>query len=393
MKSGRWLGRLADRPSYDAPPPRSRDRSAARDDDRDYDIVIGDGLLDSAGARIATLFPGRNAVIITDETVNDLHGERLRAGLLEAGMEDILTIAVPPGETSKSFSMLETVVDRILSDTFERGDVVIGFGGGVVGDLAGFVAGIVRRGMGFVQLPTTLLAQVDSSVGGKTGINSPHGKNLVGLFNQPALVIADTALLDTLSPRETRAGYAEVVKYGLIDRPDFFDWLEANGEALIAGDGAARAHAVAVSCEAKAAVVAADEREAGVRALLNLGHTFGHALEKAVAYDAERLVHGEGVAIGMVLAHRFSHAMNHCGPEPAERVEAHLTRLGLPTRIAAIPGPAPDVETLMAAIARDKKVAGGKLTFILTRGLGESFIADDVPPEAVRRFLEGELAR
>ena len=360
---------------------------------RDYDIVIGDGLVDEAGARIATLFPGRNAVVVTDETVDALHGERLRASLRDAGM-DVRTVCVPPGETSKSYAMLERVCDTVLADAaIERRDVVVAFGGGVVGDLAGFAAGVLRRGMGFVQVPTSLLAQVDSSVGGKTGINSPHGKNLVGLFHQPALVLADTGLLDTLSEREMRAGYAEVVKYGLIDRPDFFHWLEANGAALLAGDGQARAHAVAVSCEAKAAVVAADEREGGVRALLNLGHTFGHALEKAVAYDATRLVHGEAVSIGMAMAHRFSHASNLCGPEAVERVEAHLASVGLPTRVSQVPGPAIDVDTLMAAIARDKKVEGGRLTFILTRGLGESFIARDVAPERVRAFLDGERRR
>ena len=360
---------------------------------RDYDIVIGDGLVDEAGARIATLFPGRNAVVVTDETVDALHGERLRASLRDAGM-DVRTVCVPPGETSKSYAMLERVCDTVLADAaIERRDVVVAFGGGVVGDLAGFAAGVLRRGMGFVQVPTSLLAQVDSSVGGKTGINSPHGKNLVGLFHQPALVLADTGLLDTLSEREMRAGYAEVVKYGLIDRPDFFHWLEANGAALLAGDGPARAHAVAVSCEAKAAVVAADEREGGVRALLNLGHTFGHALEKAVAYDATRLVHGEAVSIGMAMAHRFSHASNLCGPEAVERVEAHLASVGLPTRVSQVPGPAIDVDTLMAAIARDKKVEGGRLTFILTRGLGESFIARDVAPERVRAFLDGERRR
>ena len=360
---------------------------------RDYDIVIGDGVLDEAGRRVTALFPGRRAVIVTDETVRAHHGDRLCASFHAAGIET-LTIAVPPGETSKSYAALERVCEAILADpSIERRDVVIGFGGGVVGDLAGFVAGIVRRGMGFVQIPTTLLAQVDSSVGGKTGINSAHGKNLIGLFNQPALVLADTALLDTLAPRQMRAGYAEIVKYGLIDRPDFFHWLEANGAALVAGDATARGHAVAVSCEAKAAVVAADEREAGVRALLNLGHTFGHALEAAVGYDAARLVHGEGVAIGMALAHRFSHASNLCGPDAPARVDAHLRSVGLPTTIAEIPGDALDPDTLMAAIARDKKVEGGTLTFILTRGLGESFIARDVSPDRVRAFLVDELAR
>jgi 3-dehydroquinate synthase len=262
----------------------------------------------------------------------------------------------------------------------------------VIGDLTGFAAGIVRRGSRFIQIPTSLLAQVDSSVGGKTGINSPHGKNLIGVFHQPDLVLADTDVLDTLSPREFRAGYAEVAKYGLIDKPEFFDWLERNWQAVFAG-GAARIEAIAASCQAKADVVAADEREHGLRALLNLGHTFGHALEAATEYDSRRLVHGEGVAIGMVLAHAFSARMNLASPDDARRVEAHLKGVGLPTRMADIPGDLPPAERLMEAIAQDKKVKGGKLTFILTRGIGQSFVADDVPASEVLAFLKEKHPR
>jgi 3-dehydroquinate synthase len=282
--------------------------------------------------------------------------------------------------------MLERVVEGLIAAKLERNDLVIAFGGGVIGDLAGFAAGIARRGMPFVQIPTSLLAQVDSSVGGKTGINSPQGKNLVGLFNQPRLVLADTDVLDTLPAREFRAGYAEVAKYGLIDRPDFFAWLEQNWREVFAG-GAARTEAIAQSCRSKADVVARDEFETGDRALLNLGHTFGHALEAATAYDSARLVHGEGVAIGMALAHRFSTRMNLASPDAAARVEAHLRDVGLPWRMADIPGPLPPAEKLLDYIAQDKKVSRGALTFILTHGIGQSFIARDVPQSEVLGFL------
>ena len=358
--------------------------------ERSYDIVIGDNLLLEAGPRIAAMFPDARCVIVTDENVDAAHGDTLRSSLTDAGLSHSF-IVVAPGEKSKSFETLEFVVDKILAAGMERGDVLLAFGGGVVGDLAGFAAGIVRRGMPFVQLPTSLLAQVDSSVGGKTGINSPRGKNLVGLFNQPALVLADTSVLDTLSKREMRAGYAEVAKYGLIDQPEFFAWLENNFEAVFAG-GEARRYAVATSCRAKAAVVKADELESGSRALLNLGHTFGHAIEAAVQYDSERLVHGEGVAIGMALAFAFSSRLNHCGPEAGERVVAHLTAVGLPTRLSQVPGTKFEVEQLMAAIAQDKKVQRGALTFILTRGIGDSFVSKDVPEAAVRQFLTDSLA-
>ncbi|MVA42720.1 3-dehydroquinate synthase, partial [Agrobacterium vitis] len=285
---------------------------------------------------------------------------------------------------------LTKVCDVLLEARIERNDVVIALGGGVIGDLTGFAAGIVRRGGRFVQIPTSLLSQVDSSVGGKTGINARQGKNLVGIFNQPDLVLADTAVLNTLSEREFRAGYAEVAKYGLIDKPEFFDWLERNWREVFAG-GAARTQAIALSCQAKADVVVADEREHGRRALLNLGHTFGHALEAATGYDSRRLVHGEGVAIGMVMAHEFSARLNLASPDDAKRVESHLKEVGLPTRIAEIPGDMPPAEELMKAIAQDKKVKGGQLTFILTRGIGQSFVADDVPSSEVLGFLQDNL--
>ncbi|MBA8836867.1 3-dehydroquinate synthase [Ochrobactrum sp. RH2CCR150] len=358
--------------------------------ERSYDILIGKGLVDRAGAEVAKRLKGARVAIVTDENVAKAHLERLVASFNQAGIE-ATPVVVAPGEKSKSFATLETVTNAILAARLERGDALVAFGGGVVGDLSGFVAGIVRRGMNFVQMPTSLLAQVDSSVGGKTGINTAYGKNLVGVFYQPQLVLADTDVLDTLSPREFRAGYAEVAKYGLIDRPDFFAWLEKNWQDVFAG-GAARTEAIAESCRSKAAVVARDERETGDRALLNLGHTFGHALETATGYDSSRLVHGEGVAIGMALAHRFSVKMNLAGVEAVERVEAHLKAVGLPTALSDVPGGLPPAEKLMDYIAQDKKVARGALTFILTHGIGQSFIAKDVPPAAVLEFLKERLA-
>jgi 3-dehydroquinate synthase len=359
---------------------------------RAYDIVIGPGLIAAAGARIAKLFPGARAAIVTDRNVAAAsHLDALRESLAGASVE-ATAITLDPGEKTKDFSHLETLVDEILAARLERRDVVIALGGGVIGDLTGFASAIVRRGMAFVQMPTSLLAQVDSSVGGKTGINTGRGKNLVGAFHQPRLVLADTSALDTLPEREFRAGYAEVAKYGLIDRPDFFAWLEANWREVFSG-GAARIEAIAVSCQAKADVVARDEFETGDRALLNLGHTFGHALEGATGYDGARLVHGEGVAIGMALAHRFSTRMNLASADDARRVEAHLNAVGLPWRIADIPGELPDADGLMAYVAQDKKVSRGALTFILTRGVGQSFVAKDVPASEVLSFLREETRR
>ncbi|MDE1156873.1 MAG: 3-dehydroquinate synthase [Neorhizobium sp.] len=354
--------------------------------ERAYDILIGPGMIGRAGGEITSRLKGRRAAIVTDENVAPLYLEALMDSLQTDGIEAV-SLALPAGEKTKSLDHLSTVCDMVLSARIERNDAVIALGGGVIGDLAGFAAGIVRRGVRFVQIPTSLLAQVDSSVGGKTGINTRHGKNLLGVFHQPDLVLADTAALDTLSEREFRAGYAEVAKYGLIDKPDFFAWLEKNAREVFKG-GAERIEAIAVSCQAKSDVVVEDERETGRRALLNLGHTFGHALEAATHYDSSRLVHGEGVSIGMVLAYQFSARMNLASPDDARRVEAHLKSVGLPTRISDIPGELPPTVQLLDAIAQDKKVKGGKLTFILTRGVGEAFVADDVPSSEVMSFLE-----
>jgi len=356
--------------------------------DRAYDILIGPDLIAGAGAEIARRLPGKRCAVITDANVAALHLGPLMDGLAKAGI-NAAPLVLAPGEKTKRFEDLVAVCDHVLEARLERGDAVLALGGGVIGDLSGFAAGIVRRGMRFIQMPTSLLAQVDSSVGGKTGINTRHGKNLVGVFHQPDLVLADTRALDTLSEREFRAGYAEVAKYGLIDRPDFFAWLESNWRAVFAG-GRQRVEAIAASCQAKADVVVADERETGPRALLNLGHTFGHALEAATGYDSARLVHGEGVAIGMVLAYRFSARMNLASPDDAERVEQHLRGVGLPTRLSDIDGGLPPTDILMKHIAQDKKVSRGALTFILTRGVGRAFIAADVPPAEVFNFLEEE---
>lgn len=353
--------------------------------ERAYDILIGPGMLERAGGEISTRIKGRRAAIVTDENVAGHYLEGLIDNLGSDGIEAI-SLILPPGEKTKSFEHLTRVCDVLLEARIERNDAVIALGGGVIGDLTGFAAGIVRRGVRFVQIPTTLLSQVDSSVGGKTGINTRHGKNLVGVFNQPDLVLADTSVLDTLTAREFRAGYAEVAKYGLIDQPDFFAWLEKNWQEVFSG-GPARIEAIARSCQAKADVVVADERETGRRALLNLGHTFGHALEAATEYDGSRLVHGEGVAIGMVLAHQFSARLNLASPDDALRVEAHLKAVGLPTRMEDIPGELPPPDVLMKAIGQDKKVKSGKLTFILTHGIGQSFVADDVPSSEVVSFL------
>ncbi|MFN7167526.1 MAG: 3-dehydroquinate synthase [Pannonibacter sp.] len=357
--------------------------------DRSYDILIGRGLLASAGERIAALMPGGRLAIITDATVARLHLSTLTASLDAAGV-GYTVMTVPPGEQTKCFAEYQRLCDEVLAARLERGDAVLAFGGGVVGDLAGFVAASVRRGMSFIQIPTTLLSQVDSSVGGKTGINSRHGKNLIGAFHQPDLVLADTALLDTLSDREFRAGYAEVVKYGLLGDADFFAWLETNWRDVVSG-APAREEAVARSCMAKAATVSADEREAGQRALLNLGHTFGHALESAVDYANERLVHGEGVSIGMTLAHQFSARLGLIDDAVVDRVTAHLAEVGLPTRIGQIPGQMPPAQTLLDIIAQDKKVSRGALTFILTRGIGQAFVEKGVDPAAVLTFLEEKL--
>jgi 3-dehydroquinate synthase len=361
--------------------------------DRAYDIVIGREVLPSLGARIAALRPGVRTAIVTDRTVAKHWLEPAEASLAAAGIPSS-RIIVEEGEGSKSYAGLTQVSEALIAAKIERNDLVIALGGGVVGDLAGFAAAILRRGVDFVQVPTSLLAQVDSSVGGKTGINSPQGKNLIGAFHQPVLVVADTAVLDTLSPRQFRAGYAEVAKYGVLGDEAFFAWLEANYADIFSG-GAAREHAIATSCRAKAAIVSRDERETGERALLNLGHTFGHALEAATGFS-DRLFHGEGVAIGMVLAAEFSASLGMISPNDAARVKRHLVAVGLPTRLQDIGGFAQeglaDADALMALMAQDKKVKRGKLTFILLEAVGRAVIARDVEPAPVHDFLKAKLA-
>jgi 3-dehydroquinate synthase len=356
---------------------------------RSYDIQIGRGVASIALQEIRKLAPNSRVMIVTDDNILKFHEKTIMDIFSKEYVETCHV--VPSGEASKSWTQLENLVEHIIEKKFERGDIIIAFGGGVIGDLTGFAASMVRRGIRFVQIPTTLLAQVDSSVGGKTGINSPQGKNLIGAFYQPILVLADTALLDTLPIREMRAGYAEVVKYGLIDKPEFFEWLEAGAwKGIFSGDSE-REEAVRISCEAKAAIVARDETETGDRALLNLGHTFGHALEQAVNYDAARLVHGEGVSIGMALAHRFSQKLGLISGQDVTRVTKHLDDVGLPTRLQQIKGGVGTADSLMQAIYQDKKVTRGKLNFILTRGIGKSFIARDIEPSSVIEFLKHEL--
>ncbi len=362
--------------------------------DRAYDIVIGRGVLASLGARIAALRPGVRTAVVTDRTVAKHWLEPAEASLTASGIPTS-RIVVEEGEISKTYAGLTKVSEALIAAKIERNDLVIALGGGVVGDLAGFAAAILRRGVDFVQVPTSLLAQVDSSVGGKTGINSPQGKNLLGAFHQPVLVIADTAVLDTLSPRQFRAGYAEVAKYGVLGDEAFFTWLEANHADIVKG-GSAREHAIATSCRAKAGVVSRDERETGERALLNLGHTFGHALEAATGFS-DRLFHGEGVAIGMTLAAQFSAKLGMIDEADAARVERHLVEAGLPTRLQDIAGFAQeglaDADALMALMAQDKKVQRGKLTFILLEAVGRAVIAKDVEPAPVRDFLKEKLAQ
>ncbi|MGD9837841.1 MAG: 3-dehydroquinate synthase [Afipia sp.] len=360
---------------------------------RAYDIVIGRDVLPSLGQRIARLRPGARVAIVTDRTVAQHWLSQTEAALAEAGIASS-RIVVGEGEASKSYGVLQEVSEGLIAAKIERNDLVVALGGGVIGDLAGFAASIVRRGVDFVQVPTSLLAQVDSSVGGKTGINSPHGKNLVGAFHQPVLVIADTSVLDTLSPRQFRAGYAEVAKYGVLGDLEFFNWLDANHAEIFAGGGA-REHAIAMSCRAKAAIVARDERETGDRALLNLGHTFGHALEAATGFS-DRLFHGEGVAVGMVLAAEFSARLDMIPAAEAARVQRHLASVGLPTRLQDIAGfqqeGLGDADRLLALMGQDKKVKRGKLTFILLEAIGKAVIVNDVDPMKVRDFLQEKLS-
>ncbi len=356
---------------------------------RSYDIVIGRATLPSLGRRMAELRPGAKAAIVTDATVARHHLAAAESALALAGI-GATVVTVAPGESSKSFGGLEHVCEALIEARIERRDLVVALGGGVVGDLAGFAAAVVRRGLDYVQVPTTLLAQVDSSVGGKTAIDSKHGKNLVGAFHQPILVVADTALLDTLPAREFAAGYAEVAKYGLLGDAGFFARLETDWREVFAG-GPAREQAIATSCRAKAAIVARDERETGERALLNLGHTFGHAFEAAAGFSG-RLLHGEAISLGMVLAFAFSARRGLLPAAEAARVARHLAAVGLPTQVSEITGPLPDADRLMDLIAQDKKVQRGRLTFILARGIGKAFVAPDVDAADVRAFLVEKLA-
>lgn len=351
---------------------------------RSYDVRIGAGLIDRAGDQIAPLLARPRAAIVTDEHVAALHLPRLAAALDRAGIA-ATALALPAGEASKSWDQLGRTVEWLLAERVERADIVIALGGGVIGDLAGFAAAILRRGVRFVQIPTTLLAQVDSSVGGKTGINSPQGKNLIGAFHQPALVLADTDVLASLPERDFRAGYGEVVKYGLLGDAGFFEWLELNGPRLRT-DPAALQHAVAHCVAMKAGIVARDETEQGERALLNLGHTFGHALESATGYSG-RLLHGEGVAIGCALAFDLSARLGLCSQEDPGRVTAHLTAMGMPRALTDVPGELPGNAALIALMGQDKKVVAGRLRLILARGIGRAFVADDVPPAAIEATL------
>lgn len=353
-------------------------------------MLIGPGLLGQSGGLIVSRLGAAKSGIVTDENLARYHLDSLEGALRLSG-DYAGAVVLKPGEATKIFRELESLSERLLEMGLERGDLVIAFGGGVIGDLAGFAAAILRRGVRFVQIPTSLLAQVDSSVGGKTGIDTPQGKNLIGAFHQPSLVIADTEVLKTLPEREMRAGYAEVAKYGLLGNADFFAWLEQNWQAVIAFDADPLTHAIETSVKAKAGIVGRDETEQGERALLNLGHTFGHAFEAWCGYS-DRLLHGEAIAIGMCVAFRFSEALGSCSKDDSDRVAAHFQAVGLPTRIGEIPGNKPDVAALLRLMGQDKKVRKGKLTFILAHGIGSAYIAHDVAPERVSRLLEGEIA-
>ncbi|MBY6165762.1 3-dehydroquinate synthase [Pseudooceanicola nitratireducens] len=358
--------------------------------DRSYDIQIGEGLLAQSGRWIAPLLARPRVAVLTDENVAAQHLDAFRAGMAAEGIE-VVALALPPGEATKGWEQFSRAVEWLLEQKVERRDVVVALGGGVIGDLAGFAAAVLRRGVRFVQVPTSLLAQVDSSVGGKTGINAPQGKNLIGAFHQPSLVLADTGVLATLPERDFLAGYGEVVKYGLLGDAVFFDWLEGNAPKMAAGDMAARIHAVRRSCQMKAEIVARDETEQGDRALLNLGHTFCHALEKATGYS-DRLLHGEGVAIGCALAFELSSRLGLCSQESPSRVRAHLREMGMKVDLADIPGDLPGAEDLFALMGQDKKVVDGQIRFILARGIGEAFVTSDVPSDKVIALLDEDLS-
>ena len=356
---------------------------------RAYDIVVGEDVFARAGEFMTPVLRQPRAIIVTDETVGGLHLDALTASLKKAGIAHD-AVVLPAGEQTKTFEQLEGLIERLLDIGIERGTTLVAFGGGVIGDLTGFAAAVALRGIDFVQIPTTLLAQVDSSVGGKTGINTRHGKNLVGAFHQPRLVIADTRILDTLPRRELLAGYAEVVKYGLLGDAEFFEWLEGHGPAVRDGDPNALRHAIVRSCQAKADIVADDEREAGRRALLNLGHTFGHALEAETGMS-DALLHGEAVAIGMVLAFDLSVQLGHCEAVDADLVRRHLAAIGLPTNPAHALGNIWSADALIGHMAKDKKVADGKLTFILARAIGDAFITQEVTREDLTTLFEGAM--
>ncbi|MEM1288848.1 MAG: 3-dehydroquinate synthase [Pseudomonadota bacterium] len=358
--------------------------------ERSYDILIGPDLLSEAASLIHKRLGSVRSLIVTDTNVASAHLGTLETSMRHSNMA-FETIILDAGERSKSWEAARQVTEAILDAKLERADLVIALGGGVVGDLAGFASAIARRGTRFVQIPTSLLAQVDSSVGGKTGINTHHGKNLVGAFHQPALVLADIDVLETLPERQMRAGYAEIVKYALINDHAFFEWLEAHAVALLNGDQDALTYAISTSCDAKARIVAQDERESGTRALLNLGHTFGHALESLTGYDADRLVHGEAVSIGIAMAHQFSHHLGFCPGQDVHRVLKHLEALNMPSSIIDIPNGRFTPEELVEAMRQDKKVSRGALTFILTRGIGRSFIANQIDEGALTSFLSQAL--
>ncbi len=357
---------------------------------RSYVVRIGAGLIEEAGDHILPFLSRPRVAIVTDETVARHHLPGLEAALAGAGIASS-ALALPAGEATKSWDMAGRTVEWLLAERIERRDIVVALGGGVIGDLAGFAAAILRRGVRFVQVPTSLLAQVDSSVGGKTGVNAAAGKNLIGAFHQPALVLADIAALDTLGPRDFLAGYGEVAKYGLLGDAGFFAWLEANGPDLAAGDRDLRTEAVRRSVRMKADIVARDETEQGDRALLNLGHTFCHALEAATGYS-DRLLHGEGVAIGCALAFELSARLGLCPQEEPSRVRAHLAAMGMKRDLSDIPGALPDADALLDLMAQDKKVVDGRLRLILARGIGQAFVAEDTPREALRAVLAEALA-
>lgn len=355
---------------------------------RSYDIHVGENLIDEAGALLARLLPVKRVAVVTDATVAPLYLQRLCSSLAHADIEAI-SVVLPAGEQSKDFPTLQGLCESLLDAGIERTTAVVALGGGVIGDIAGFAAGILLRGLPYVQMPTTLLAQVDSSVGGKTAINTRQGKNLVGLFYQPRAVIADTAILTSLPARQMRAGYAEVVKYGLISDAPFFDWLEEHGARVLAHQEDDLRYAVVTSCQAKAAVVSRDEREQGERALLNLGHTFGHAYEAETGFG-DVLLHGEAVAIGMVHAFALSARLGLCPQVDAERVRRHLAAVGLPSTLNDVASCPLPLDRLLAHMHHDKKVRDGRLTFVLARGIGKAFVSRDVAPEAVEAFLRDE---